>query len=157
MKTAHTMLRLAPRQQAFTLVEALITMFIVAFIGMGVMASMMYGMYLQQSIRERNGAQRVAAETLESAKRQLFQNLERQVFQDVVIDNRGTPDEASDDVTGTVSLRFYTEDGTEVGVTGRPIPLDRSMLEVRATVAWQPSGRMSSRPQQISISTLMAP
>ena len=149
-------MRLPLRRQAFTLVELMITVAIVSFAGTSIILSIMFGIYLKQSIRERNGAARVAGTALEETKKKLLQRLSYERRTDIVIDDRGTATTA-DDVRGTLDLRLFDENGNEVGVAGSPIPLNRSMLMVEATVTWAPAGRRAQRTQQLVMHSLLAP
>lgn len=143
-------------RRGVSLVEVMITVAIVAVSGLSIVFSLMTGMHLEQSIREQNGAIRVAADTLEGSKREFFANLSSRTINNVVIDDRGTA-RTGDDVVGTATLRYFTADGTEVGIVGSPMPLELEMVRVEATVTWSPAGRGRARQQTIMLSTLLAP
>jgi len=143
-------------QRAFTLIEVLMTLLIVSVAGMGIIASLAYGIYLKKSIRERNGAIKAASSVLEQTKRTFFDNLGKRTLNDVVIDDAGSP-ETEDDVTATVTLSFWDMGGNEVGTELAPLPEDRSMVEARVEATWSPSGRRSSSTQTITLKTLLAP
>ncbi|MDK2972835.1 MAG: hypothetical protein PWP23_2590 [Candidatus Sumerlaeota bacterium] len=148
---------LLPLRRAFTLAEVLITVAIVAVAGLAIISSLTAGVYFQQSIREENGALRLATDVIEASKRELFRDLERQIINPVTIDDRGTP-ETDDDVTGRAELRFYRIDGTEVGIPGGPpIPGEGTMIRVEATVRWAPAGRRHSKVQEVTLASLLAP
>jgi hypothetical protein len=106
---------------------------------------------VQQATRERNGALRAAADTIESTKRVLFASLQP-TTQTVVLDDRGTA-ETTDDVTGTMQILFYDTEGNPLAT----VPLDLSMVIVEARVSWNPAGRRSTAVQTVSLRTLLAP
>ncbi len=150
--------------RGLTLVEVMITVTIVAILGLAILSTLIFGIHVKQAIRERNGASRVAADLMESTRRIPFANLSKQTFTDVVIDDRGTTDKTSDDVTATVNLQFFdldeneaTETWTEVGTVANPVPLDRSMIKAQVSVVWQPAGRRKSETQTFVISSLLSP
>lgn len=142
-------------QRGFTLAEVLITSAIVSVAGLAIIAAIVDGVYFQQSIRERNGALRVAADQLESAKRELFGSLQSRT-EPVTIDDRGTA-QAADNVNATATLRFFLPNGNEVGVSGAPLPDDGSMVIVESRVEWNPAGRQSSRTQTVVLTTTLSP
>lgn len=189
---------------AMTLVEVMVTVVMVAIVGLGVIAGVTYGLYSQQSLHERNGATRIAAEELEAVKRKLFHTLEpytREPLTDaellarrialndpadpnLVYDNgtfdvhdNGTPGNLADDwitnvpsgysgdqlpnradsVMGTVEMRFFDLAGSEVGISGSPIPLDRSAIRAECTVTWVSPTRTRGGAQSVTMSTIIAP
>lgn len=152
----HCATQLRPARAAFTLVEVLITVVLVVFMSVSIMGALAFGAYQKQSIRERNGAIRVAADLMESVKRTNFAYLEAQTFNDVVIDDRGTAT-TSDNITATVTLRFFDEDDNEVGTASTPMPLDMSMVRVEVTVTWNPVGFRSRTTESERLITLLAP
>lgn len=145
-----------PRGNAFTLVEVLITIAIVSIAGTAIISSLIFGVYMRQSIRERNGAMRAAADVMESTKKRLFGELRQMDFDTILIDNRGTVD-TSDDIMGTASLRFFDRSGNEVGTSSVPMPMDLSLVRAEVIVEWNPPGRRSSTTQSVVLATLLAP
>lgn len=150
------MIRRSNPRSAFTLIEVLITMIIVAIVGLSAIASLVFGIYIRQLRAERNGAMRVAGELLEETRKIDFRQLREKSIPDVPIDSRGTATTA-DDTRATVVLRFYDQFGNRVGTTLEPLPLDRSMVRAEAIVTWRSPGHMSDRQQILSLNTLIAP
>jgi type II secretory pathway pseudopilin PulG len=147
----------ARTRRGATLVETMVAVVIVAITGLAVIFGITFGVRIQQDVRERNAATRIAADTLESTKRAMFMTLQEVTTTGVVIDNRGTPDDASDDVVGEVRLRFEDLAGNPVGTVGTPMPLDRSMVRAFVEVEWRPAGRSTDRIQTVTIASLLAP
>ena len=143
------------RRRGFTLIEIMITVLIVSIAGLAIISSLIFGIFMRQSIRERNGAMRVAADVIESTKKRLFAELSQTTLNAIVIDDRGTTRD-SDDIRGTAVLRLFTTDGTEVGISGSPIPTDRPMLRAEVTVTWFSPGWRGGE-QMIVLQTLLAP
>ncbi|MCC5875902.1 MAG: prepilin-type N-terminal cleavage/methylation domain-containing protein [Candidatus Sumerlaeia bacterium] len=142
--------------RGFTLVEVVVAVALVSFMGVSILGALAFGAYQKQSIRERNGAMRAAADIMETVKRTHFSQLQSRTYQDVILDDsskRGNPI----NVTGTATLRFFTMDDEEVGITGSPIPLDLSMLRVEVEVTWRGVGRSSRDVQSEILVTLLAP
>jgi len=148
------------RRRGISFAEVLITVAIVAMVGIGIILSLAMGAYMQQSIRERNGAMRIATELLESSRRELFERLATST-RTVVIDDRGTADQG-DDVRGQARVRFFlvgagSEVEKEVGTSTKPVPLDGSALRAVVTVAWTPAGRFGGGSREVRLSSLVSP
>ncbi len=141
------------RFRGFTLVEVVITTFIVAVTGISIIASVTYGIYLRQTIGEHNCATRVAGDIIESVKRTNFNNLSGQTL-DVLIDDRGTA-ATDDDVRGTAELRFFDVNDNLVGTDASPIPSNRTILRVEVEINWNSAA--AGRPQTFRMHTLLAP
>lgn len=142
--------------RGFTLVEVVVAVALVSFMGVSILGALAFGAYQKQSIRERNGAMRAAADIMETVKRTHFSQLESRTFQNIILDDsskRGNPR----NVTGTATLRFFNMDDQEVGISGSPIPLDLSMLRVEVEVTWQAAGRRARDQQSEILVTLLAP
>lgn len=144
------------RAGGFTLIEVVVTVALVSFMGISILGALAFGAHQKQSIRERNGALRAAADVMETVKRTHFSQLRRETFQGVMLDD-GTLRGNRGRVRGDVSLRFFTTDDVEVGLPNSPVPLDLSMLRVEVEVTWSPSGRNSNKQQTERIVTLLAP
>jgi len=143
----------------------LFTVAIVAIVALAIMAGLMVGIELRQATRERRGAMRAAADMMETTRRELLQFLEWR-SETVLIDDRGTPGNTSDDVTGTAYLEFYDLDGNEIGTTDNPIippttdedaVLALPTIRVVVTVRWNPAGILGPDERQVDLSSLRAP
>jgi len=143
-------------RKGLTLVEVMISVVIVAISGIGIISSIAFGIYLKQSIMERNSATRVAADALEQCKRTLFLELEGYTETDVLIDDRGTATN-EDDIEGTLEVSYLDDEGYEVGTEYVSLPDDGSMVLAKATVTWYTAGRRSSEPQTVKLMSLLAP
>lgn len=157
-------MRLFPRKstrRAAMLVEVLVTVVLVAMVGMGIIASLTYGASAQQKLVEDNGAARTATESLERLKRIPMHAITPSTAAVRVHDN-ATPDDTSDDVTGTVQVQLYRAqfdadgnlDLTEVNSIA---PNERVLIMARATVSWRSAGRGQGNPHTLTMETLLAP
>lgn len=142
--------------RAMTLIEVMVTVVVVAFVGMGIMASVVYGTQAQRKVQEYNSAARIAAGELDELKRRSFYTLTKPATETVTIFDNGTPGDASDDVTGTVEVSLFDSKGTEVGTGGVVVPTDRSMIRAEATVTWTPAGN-GETPEVVVMESLLAP
>jgi type II secretory pathway pseudopilin PulG len=145
------------KNKGFTLIEVVITVALVAFMGISILGAIAFGTYQKQAIRERNGALRAASDLIESAKRSHFSTLARRDLLNVVIDDRGSRRSQAGDVLADISMRFFLENGTEVGIPGTPIPLNLSMVRAEVVVTWVPAGKGRGSLKTETLSTLMAP
>jgi type II secretory pathway pseudopilin PulG len=144
------------KNRGLSLVEVMITVVIVAMVGISILSGLAYGVYVQQAIRDRNGAMRLCADEIEACKRTTFASLAAKDIPNVILDDRGNTD-ASDDITGRLEVRFYDLSGVVVGDGITEIPLDGSTIKAEATIYWKPAGRRNADDQMVTIATLLAP
>ena len=139
----------------FTLIELMFTVAITAIAGLGTLFALQYGLSVQQSVAERNNAQRAAGDLIESTKRRFYADLTPGDVT-LVIDDNGTPNNTDDNLNGTATLSFFTLDGTQVGISGSPMPTDSQALEARVVVTWN-SVALRGDNQTLIMSTLLSP
>lgn len=136
-----------------TLVEAVIGSVIIMIAGLGVVASIMFGLYSQQYARERDAASRLAATYVEQAKRSALITLRPQTTTGT-LDTRGTPPNY-DDITATVNCTMRDMAGNVITVppsTGYP------MIEYRVSVQWYSAGKRGRSQQKTELlSTYLTP
>ena len=151
-------------RDGFTLIEVMITVGIVAIVGLALVSGITYGIVVQQSIKERNSAMRAAAEIIEETKRAPFFSLtpithsrnDSTLDPVMTLDDRGTVTTEDDVVAESITLRFFNTDGSTV-VT--PVE-DKRLVVAQARVQWRGAGRRADSPedyQEIVLSTLLAP
>ncbi|MCB2154349.1 type II secretion system GspH family protein [bacterium] len=152
------------RARGFTLIEVMVTVGIVAIVGLAIVAGITYGVVIQQNIKERNSAMRAAAEVIEETKRTPFFSLAPITYTKndvpldpvVTLDDRGTVSTDDDVLAESITLRFYNTDGTAATT---PIN-ERKLVVAKARVQWRGAGRKADSPedyQQVMITTLLAP
>lgn len=152
------------KRKGVTLVEVMIGVTIVFIVSIGIISTMIAGLYRKQAIREHNAATRLASTKLEFTKRRVLNLINTaEMTDDVTIDDRGTTEEfpdgrpaESDDVTGTRTLRFFSQDRTVEYADGSEIPFGE-IVAVECEVEWRPAGKPDGRMQSIVVSTLIAP
>lgn len=154
-RRVHSLLRRLRR--GFTLIELMFAVAVVVIVGLAIILGLIYGIFLQQSVYERDSATRLAAEKIEEVRRRMFVTLEQEIDEVVIVDDRGTA-ATDDDITGLRDLRFFDLAGNEVGVPGgAPMPDDRQMVEVRVLVTWNTRGRRSAEEKRVEMRSLLAP
>src|SRR5690606_17426911 len=113
-------LRKSGRTRAATLIEVMVTVGMVAVVGLSALLAITFGLYSQQQIHERNGAARIAGEVLGEQRKVLFKDLAPAIWTPEdprpggnSIYDHGTPDNDADDTMATVELKFF--DKEEIG------------------------------------------
>lgn len=137
-------------RRAFTLVEVLFTIAIATVAVLGIISALMFSIYIQADLRQRNLAYREATAILESTKKDLFTNL-NEIDRDVIIDTGGNMD-PDDDLMGTVELEFFDMDGDPIV----PAAAGTELIRARVTVTWTPPGR-GDTDQFVVVESLLAP
>jgi type II secretory pathway pseudopilin PulG len=123
--------------KAFTLVEILITVLVASVVLLSILAGLVYSLHAQKMARERTMAQREATILIEEARRLAFPFLVPVENREVLIDDNRTPDDDSDDLNGTASLKLYRlSDNTELASAQ-----GETMILVQAVVTWNSMGR----------------
>jgi prepilin-type N-terminal cleavage/methylation domain-containing protein len=141
---------------AFTLVEVMITIVIIAVVFLSVAGAMIYNNRTQKLARERSQAQREAGMLLEEARRFPFNQLNdvaqpNLFLRTVRVDDNRTADQA-DDVMGTARLRLFRR-SDDVELPSSTGALGEEFVRAQAEVEWT-SGR---RTQRVILVTDFAP
>ena len=123
--------------KGFSLVEVLITILVASIVVLSIIAGLIYVMHGQKLARERSRAQREASMLVEEARRTAFPYLEPIGPRTVLIDDNRTPDDESDDITGTAELKLYRwPDKTPLREAA-----GEEMIIVQSTVNWESEGK----------------
>lgn len=150
------MLHCHPRRSAFTLVEVIFAVAIVAFSVMGSISSIIFIRETLEIDKQRLIALNHARRQIELIRRNVFTNISAQ---SVVIDNFNTPENPDDDLLGQLNTRVWdvNTDGT-LGAEVISFPLEeRRRVMVEVAVTWNRLGRQSSRTAVEVIRTYVAP
>lgn len=140
----------------FSLIETLIAVSIVAIVGMGLIAGIIYSREIAEYDKQRMAAIAAARRYMEEhARHDPFPEIS--ALNDVTLDNFNTPEE-SDDMQATVSMEIYNvnNDGSRGSeITSSPTADDR--VEVVVIVEWNRAGRRSGKRVSEELSTYVAP
>jgi prepilin-type N-terminal cleavage/methylation domain-containing protein len=140
----------------FSLVEVMIAIAVFAFIGIGMMSTVIFMRETAEYDKQRIAAMAAARQFLEEeARRAPYPTL--QPVNAVALDNFNTP-EAADDLNATVSLQLFqvNVDGSR-GAELFAAPSTAQILEVVVTVTWNRTARLSDRQGSVSMSTYKYP
>jgi type II secretory pathway pseudopilin PulG len=142
--------------RAFTLAEVLFAVAIVAFSVIGALGAILFIRESLEIDKQRVIALNHARRQVELIRRNLFTNISSQT---VVIDNFNTPNDPTDDLTGTLTTRAWDvlPDGqVDAEVTTFPLE-ERKRVLVEVAVTWNRLGRQSDRTTTEVIRTYVAP
>lgn len=147
---------LRSRRRAFTLIEVL---FAISIVAMGILGAVGATLFVRESLeidKQRLIALNHARRQVERIRRNLFTNVSDQ---SVTIDNFNTPDNPDDDLVGTLHTHVWRVNAD--GSVGNPVttfPLEeRERVLVEIDVAWQRLGRMSANTARETLRTYVAP
>ena len=130
-----------------TLVEALVAIVLVALIGISVISILVHTYRVQKFERERVVALNAATQKMEILKRSIFPTMKAS-SESVLLDVNNTPDIATDDIRGTLTVKARSLDGTEITQ-----PPDADVIDLEVTVTW----RSQSKNHFQTIRTIVAP
>lgn len=127
------------RNQGFSLVEVMITIFIVAIVFLGTTSLIANNQQYNYLERERQGAQNRLAEHLEAIRATPYLYLAPYTEQ-VTIWDYGTDADPADDTVGVVTAELFDGAGTAITKTAE----DYDLVTMRLTVTWNPRGRRNN-------------
>ncbi|MCL5270280.1 MAG: hypothetical protein M1457_06975 [bacterium] len=136
----------AGARRAFTLVEALIAVGLVALATTSIMAMLSFDVLHNNLEQERARAHQIVCEKMEQIENKLYTRMlydpDIQPTETVIWDN-GTPDDPSDDTDGVLEVVVLDPDGNPASV-----PIDAyedRRLQIEVTLTWHPRGRLSGK------------
>lgn len=143
-------------QTGFTLIEAMISMLIVAIMGGGVLAMWPALAKLNTLEQERAAAFQIACQQLETnIKLPDFPNLASS--QAVMVWDNGTPNNLADDTNGMIDISVRdAKTGTQI--TSTPATLGPNQwYRVEVTVSWHPRGTLQGKTMRETVMTYVVP
>lgn len=146
------MFKMKKSQRAFSLIEVMIAIMVVALGTMSTMSLISYA-HLQNAVEmERARAHQIVSEEIELARFDLYPRIRED--DPVVVWDNGTPDYASDDTEGVINVTVsdpYTGENLVVA----PVPAKVLLLEV--TLEWNPRGRLGNKLYRETEMTYISP
>lgn len=139
------------KTRGFTLIETLIALVILTFIGIGVICTVIYARTYTEMEKQRTNALILASTEMERLKRILFSAIAPHT-QNVVIDDNGTAD-AKDDLHGTLEVILKDKSGN---ILTSP-PQTNSRIFVEIAVTWHPAGSPSNKVLEERLISEIAP
>jgi prepilin-type N-terminal cleavage/methylation domain-containing protein len=139
------------KTKGFTLIESVIAISIITFLGIGVVSTVVYARHSSEMEKQRNNALVLASTVMENLKQKLFSTI-APYTQNVVIDDNGTA-ATNDDLPGT--LQVIVKDKYGNTLTGPPATNSRISVEI--VVAWHPVGSPSRKILEERLISEIAP
>jgi len=139
------------KTRGFSLVESLIAIALLTFIGIGTICTVVYARNYTEMEKQRNNALVLASTVMERLKRDLFTTIAPST-QNVVIDDNGTID-AKDDLHGTLAVIVKDKYGNTL--SGPPQTNSRIFVEI--VVRWHPAGSPSRKILEERLISEIAP
>lgn len=146
------MLKMKKSQRAFSLIEVMIAMLIVAMGTMSTLSLISYAHMQNAMEMERARAHQIVSEEIELARFDLYPRIRED--DPVVVWDNGTPTLASDDTEGIINVTVK-DPYTGVNLTAAPVPATVLLLEV--TLEWHPRGRMGNHTFRETEMTYISP
>jgi prepilin-type N-terminal cleavage/methylation domain-containing protein len=137
--------------RGFTLVETLIALAILTFMGIGIISMVIYARTYTEMEKQRTNALIVASTEMERLKRTLFSTITPKI-QYVVIDDNGTSDPI-DDLQGTLEVIIKDKSGN---ILSSP-PQTNNRIFVEIVVSWHPAGSPSNKVLKERLISEIAP
>ncbi len=143
--------------RGFTLIEAIIAITLVAFMGTGLLVTLLMGRQMAEYDKQRIAAISAARDYLERARRDLYPALEP--VPPVRLDDFNTPS-TLDDLHATLEVDLYEVNpdgsrGSEISDTSALTDFD--LVEVVVTVEWYRTGSLSSHRVSEVVRTYRTP
>lgn len=135
----------------FSLVEALIGIFVVVLGSTSTISLLTFIRLHNTEEQERARAHQMVSEEMDNLLGELFPQIEPS--QSVVIWDNGTPDIATDDTPGTMTIEV--RDGDNNVLSSVPTPWEKVQVEV--SVSWNARGRRADAVRHESVMTYVAP
>lgn len=138
------------RNEAFTLVEVVVTLALSTVMMIGIVSLFSFNFIYQNNQELRANAMDSMAREMEKLKRQFMFTIDPYTV--TVADNR-TPDNPYDDTSGTLTVRIYDRNDTQL--TSAPINDDR--YRVVMMVEWRGRGRMRANTYREQLVSFLVP
>ena len=147
----------APRgrhsEAGLTLIECMLAVGIASIISLSTLSAISFARTVNELELERTRAHELVCQALEIERFELFTWTMADTVQ-TIWDN-ATPDDSSDDTTGTLSV-IVRDPATGVTLTSAPDPA--VMVEIEATLSWHPRvGRLSGKTLSESVVSMKVP
>ena len=139
------------KKKGFTLIESLIAIVLLSFIGIGIVSTIIYARHYTEMEKQRTNALTQASTVMERLKRTIFSAIVPST-QNVVIDDNGTAT-TKDDLRGILEVIVKDKDGNVL--TGPPDNNNRLFVEI--VVTWHPAGNPSRKILEERLISEMAP
>ncbi len=120
-------------RRGFTLIEVLVASAMTALVALAILAGIIYNVRVRALAREHTQATRLLTQVMEEFRHRQYSDLINVVPGTLVLDDNGTPDYNTDDITATVTLTFYDY---ATGTVSTDLPLD-TLLVIEAEARWQ--------------------
>lgn len=138
-------------KKGFTILESMVALVILTFMGMSIIATIIYTQHFVEIENQCTKALMLASTVMEGMKRTMFSSIAGYT-ETVVIDNNGTI-ETTDDLPGTLQVIVKDKNGNIL--TGPPPTNDRLFVEI--VVNWHPAGNPSAKLLEERLVSEIAP
>jgi prepilin-type N-terminal cleavage/methylation domain-containing protein len=141
---------LVRQRRGFTLIEAVITVLIVAMGCIGALSLIQFLRLQNVLAQERARAHQIVCEEMDRQRHELFPQITGGTT--VTVWDNGTPDDPTDDTMGTIEVIVRDTDGNLL-----PAVVGNRRVQVEVTLTWNPRGRLSNKTYHETVMTYIAP
>ena len=140
------------RKWAFTLVECMIAVAIVAIGPLSILSILAWVRLHNDLEQERSRAHQIVSEAMENLRLELYTCLT--AGDTVTVWDNGTPDITSDDTIGNLEVIIFDP---ETNALLEKAPDHAKRVGVEVTLSWNPRGRLSGKTYRETVMTYLSP